>query len=74
MDWWPITCSMADDQIEWSPQAGIVRAKRKGWKNWRYGYSKKAQWAESMGQDLIQQKGGEKLCLVVLPGERRKKK
>lgn len=74
MDWWPITSSLASDQIEWSPRGGVVRAKarQESENNWRYRSCDKAKWAESIGSNLIHQKGGEK-CLMVLPGEKSKK-
>ena len=55
-DWWPLIKSTYDYQIEWSPQGGIIRAKLRKAKKWRYARSKKARWAKSIGLMAIKKR------------------
>ena len=52
MDWWPILSSKCPEEIEWSP-TGDLRARAKG-RSWKYGKTGKAEYALTIGNELIE--------------------
>lgn len=54
-EWHSVLPQSYPDQIEWS-KTGKVRARRKGEISWIYGHATNAQYAYSMGQELLRRK------------------
>jgi len=57
-DWWPITRSKDDIAVEWSPQGGKVRAKKRSNAKWIHSQrpASKACYAEMIGRDAVWRK------------------